>query len=173
MTDQDDDGYIPRGHFKQVAADAQKLGEALIALPAADLEALDLPTRLYDAIVTARGIKSREALRRQRQYVGKLMRDVDAAPIVAALEARKLAQRAEAQAFHRVEQWRDRLLDAASSDDGRGLSRLIDELVAEQPQTDAARLASLCRNAAVERERGGPPRTARALFRYLRELFGG
>ncbi|MDH4181880.1 MAG: DUF615 domain-containing protein, partial [Betaproteobacteria bacterium] len=71
---------------KQAMHDLQDLGEALVALDPKALAKLDLPERLADAVAQARGITRHEARRRQLQYVGRLMRDVDPAPIRAALE---------------------------------------------------------------------------------------
>jgi 5-(carboxyamino)imidazole ribonucleotide mutase len=73
---------------KREALAAQKLGEDLVSLRDGDLQALDLPERLTEAIRAARRIRSRAAGARQRQYIGKLMREIDPAPILAALAAR-------------------------------------------------------------------------------------
>jgi 5-(carboxyamino)imidazole ribonucleotide mutase len=73
--------------LKREALAAQKLGEQLILLKDADLDALQLPERLSDAIRQARRIRSRAAGARQRQYIGKLMREIDLEPILAALAA--------------------------------------------------------------------------------------
>ncbi len=59
----------------------QKLGEDLIPLRAEDLESLSLDEDLLEAVLEAQQIKSRGALRRQKQYIGKLMRHVDPEPI--------------------------------------------------------------------------------------------
>jgi 5-(carboxyamino)imidazole ribonucleotide mutase len=73
---------------KRAALAAQKLGEALVLLKDAELQALDLPTALTEAVREARRIRTRAAGARQRQYIGKLMRGIDPAPIHAALAAR-------------------------------------------------------------------------------------
>src|SRR5262245_39569804 len=96
---------------KRAAQAAQDLGEELIGLREAELEALDLPERLTDAIREARRITSRAAGARQRQYIGKLMRDIDPEPIRAALAARDEQNALEAQRFKRLESWRTRLLE--------------------------------------------------------------
>jgi ribosome-associated protein len=59
----------------------QKLGEELITLKESDLEALPLDDNLREAVMEARQIKAHGALRRQKQYIGKLMRHVDPEPI--------------------------------------------------------------------------------------------
>jgi 5-(carboxyamino)imidazole ribonucleotide mutase len=74
---------------KRDAHAAQRLGEQLIELKDAELDALDLPEPLADAIREARGIRSRGAGARQRQYIGRLMRDIDVDALRAALDARR------------------------------------------------------------------------------------
>src|SRR5688572_33059996 len=95
---------------KREASAAQDLGTKLIALKESELAALGLPEKLFDAILLAKRITSRGGLARQRQYIGKLMRDIDPAPIEAALseEARVSAQ--DAEKHKRIEAWRARLL---------------------------------------------------------------
>ena len=78
---------------KREAAAAQDLGTRLIALRESELAALDLPETLFDAILLAKRITSRGGLARQRQYIGKLMRDIDPAPIEAALGVESRADR--------------------------------------------------------------------------------
>ncbi len=74
---------------KRAAHAAQALGERLIALKDADLLRLQLPETLLEAVRQARRIKARGGLARQKQYIGKLMRDLDTAPIEAALDAQR------------------------------------------------------------------------------------
>src|SRR5262245_19373165 len=74
---------------KRAAHAAQKLGEALIELKVVQLQTLPMPEELYEAILEAQRIrKSRGGIARQRQYIGKLMRTIDPAPIEAALAAK-------------------------------------------------------------------------------------
>lgn len=62
---------------KQEMVDLQALGEQLIRLPLQQLDKIPLPHELLEAVQIARSLKSHEALRRQKQYIGKLMRAVD------------------------------------------------------------------------------------------------
>jgi ribosome-associated protein len=64
----------------------QKLGEDLITLRESELLSMPLDEDLLEAVQEARRIKAHGALRRQKQYIGKLMRHVDPEPINAALE---------------------------------------------------------------------------------------
>lgn len=147
---------------KRAALDLQALGEALIDLPPAELDALALPEALHDAIVAARDLRSRGALARQRQLIGKLMRRVDPEPIRAALARRGDADRARLHAEHRLARWRDRLL----ADDPDAWA----ELAASQSQAHIAELRTLAQQARAEIAAARPPAAARRLFRRLREL---
>lgn len=153
---------------KRVAHAAQDLGEALIRLRDTDLDALELPERLTEAIREARRITSRAAGARQRQYIGKLMRRIDAEPIRAALAARSERDALETQLFKRAEAWRERLL--REGDAG------LEELARLRPDLNLSEWTR--RIGAARRERGtgahpGPMGAAgRELFRALRALLG-
>ena len=111
----------------------QALGEQLIGLGDDQFDGLDLPERLRDAIHDARRMKSREALRRQKQYIGKLMRDVDAQPIQALFDRLRADDRREKRLFTNAERWRDRIardmhagLDAFEADCGDAQPQIRD-----------------------------------------------
>jgi ribosome-associated protein len=59
----------------------QKLGEELITLKVSDLDRLPLDENLREAVLEAQQMKAHGALRRQKQYIGKLMRHIDPEPI--------------------------------------------------------------------------------------------
>lgn len=95
---------------KREQQELQALGEQLLALNDADLATVPLDDKLLDAINTAKKIKSYGALRRQRQYIGKLMRDIDPAPIRAALDSLRIDDVRQKRLFARAEKWRDRIV---------------------------------------------------------------
>jgi ribosome-associated protein len=139
----------------------QDLGVELVALDPKRLASLDLPERLVDAITLARSITRHEAKRRQMQYIGRLMRDIDAEPLRNALGAWVQGPQREREQFARVERWRDRVL---TEPDG------LQAFVAAYPSTDIESLTRLVVDARAERARGAPPRKSRALFRELKRL---
>jgi ribosome-associated protein len=143
---------------KQVMHDLQDLGAALTALDPPKLAELDLPERLADAIALARTIRKHEARRRQLQFIGRLMRDVDPAPIAAALARWSRGSRAEKARFAAVEGWRERLL----ADDAA-----LAELIRAHPAADRSRITALVDAARRERATGSTPRQFRELFRQL------
>ena len=139
----------------------QALGEMLVALPAERLAELDLPEALREALLHARQISKWGARRRQMQYIGKLMREVDAAAIRSRLDGWKHAAARDIARLHRAEHWRDRLLEDESA---------LGALLEHHPGADVQRLRTLIRNARQEAQTSPPPRSARALFQALREL---
>ena len=138
----------------------QSLGERLVALDAARLATLDLPERLVDALTLARTITRHEARRRQMQYIGRLMRDVDPEPIEAALARAAEGPARDKARFAALERWRTRLLDEPAG---------LDDFVAANPHADRAALEDLVAKARAERGSGGPPHHQRALFRLLKQ----
>jgi ribosome-associated protein len=139
----------------------QALGAALVELADAQLDELALPEDLDSAVREAKRIRSHEGRRRQLQYIGRLMREVDAEPIRARLDA-IAGQSAEAAARHRrLESLRDRLL----GDDGA-----LTDYVASHAGADLQALRTLIRNARREQQEGRPPRAYRELFRLLKAL---
>jgi ribosome-associated protein len=139
----------------------QDLGAELVELSGEHLAAIELPDFLRDAVMDARRISGFEARRRQMQYIGKLMRKVDAEPIRARLEAWKSPERAQIARFKRIEAWRERLL---AGEEG------LDELLREYPDADRLQFDALIRDALREREENRPPRSYRLLFQALRTL---
>src|SRR5262245_15608324 len=88
----------------------QDIGEQLVALDAGRLAQIELPEILQDAILAAQRIRDFEGRRRQLQYIGRLMREVDPAPICAKLEQWRGSARQHIAQQHAVESWRERLL---------------------------------------------------------------
>ena len=95
---------------KREQLERQALGEQLIDLSEAELATMPLDDRLGDAIRTARAIKSHGALRRQKQLIGKLMRELDIEPIRAQLTALRADDLRQKRVFASAEKWRDRIV---------------------------------------------------------------
>ncbi len=140
----------------------QDLGETLVALSPDRLSSLSLPERLEDAVAQAREITKWEARRRQMQFIGRLMRDVDPEPIRARIAEWNGASRAEKARLAAVERWRERLIQDAEA---------LDRLCAEAPHADRSRFAALIGRVNRERAANAPPHAYRELFRALNSLF--
>lgn len=142
----------------------QALGEQLVELPAARFESLELPEQLEAAVREARAIRQRGGRKRQLQYIGRLMRELDAEPIRAQLAALEGRDQRSIALHHAAERWRARLV--AEGDEALGA------LLEEHPQADRQQLRQLVRGARAEHAAGKPPRSYRELFRALRALLG-
>ncbi len=139
----------------------QDMGAELVELSPERLARIDMPDALRGAIREAQRLTRHEARRRQLQYIGRLMRDADPAPIREALDAVKGVSAIENARQHRLEKLRERLLEDEA---------VLTEIGAAHPGADITRLRQLRRNALKDRDEGRPPRAFRELFRLLREL---
>lgn len=147
---------------KREAASLQELGVKLSALPDQEIKDLELPENLFIALRALRRLPSHGAQVRQRQYIGKLMREIDPEPVLAKLAERKQRHDLEIRHFQQIERWRDRLL----SDD----TAAVDEFLHEVPSADRATLVRLIEKAGRERAEQRSPVGARELFAYLRQM---
>src|SRR5271167_1141597 len=120
---------------KREAATLQELGVKLSALPDQEIKALDLPDNLFVALRDLRRLPSHGAQVRQRQYIGKLMRNIDPQPVLKKLAERKQRHDVEIRQFQQIERWRDRLLSEPAV--------ALDELLREYPQAYRATLSKL------------------------------
>ena len=139
----------------------QDLGAELVELNQDQLASIQLPDSLLDAVQEARRLTRHEARRRQMQYIGRLMRDVDAAPIRERLDAWKGQGREHTAQLHALERWRDELLAGDPA---------LERFLGQYPGADSQKLRSLIRNARREQGAALPPKNYRELFRVLRDM---
>ena len=157
-----DDTSLPsKTKRKQAMQALQDLGVALVALDPGRLALLDLPERLVDAITLARTVTRHEARRRQMQFIGRLMRDIDAEPLRRTLAVWAQGPQREREQFALLERWRDRVLDDPGG---------VQAFVAAYPAAAPDALQRLAAGARDDRARGAPPHKSRALFRELKRI---
>lgn len=139
----------------------QDLGKTLIDLSLKQLEKIEMDDKVRQQVLAAKTMQ-RGALKRQIQYLGKLLRFVDISSIQKGLAiAQNLSMEHNAH-FHRLERTRDALI----ADDEAAFTQLLNDY----PHADRQHIRQLIRNAQKEKEQNKPPAAARALFKYLREL---
>jgi len=138
-----------------------ELGKRLAELDSSTLRGLDLPNELFNAIEAGKKIESHVAHKRQFKLVGKLLRSIDTTALQETIEKRDLQHQKGVSEFHHIEKWRDRLVANPAS---------VSELLSEHPEIDRQRLNQLVRSAAKELQMGKPPKSARQLFKFLREM---
>ena len=170
-----------RSEKKRQSLALQNMGEELTRLGPQEVKNLDLPADLKEALQLYARIGDHEGRRRQMQFIGRVMREIDPAPIRAMLDARREVSAAATAALHKAEQWRDRLLTADEAE----LAELVDTLLAArptQPESDsteesdakqgkkplgAAELRALAVAARKEAAENTSPQARRALFRAI------
>ncbi|STX30147.1 alpha helix protein [Legionella beliardensis] len=155
-----EDDFISKSQKKREAHALQKVGEELVALPAAKLAVLSLPDNLQQAIIAAKAIKSHGALKRQMQLIGKIMRSIDSETIITAYSEMKAEESAKTAAFHDVELWRERLITEGKT--------ALTEFINQYPHVDVQALRQMLKKAIAEKVSGQDKGASRALFRLLR-----
>ncbi len=157
------DRDIPsKSQRKRDVEELQTLGKQLVEMPSRVFGSMDLPDDLREAVEFARAIRSNEARRRQLQYIGRIMRSVDADQIRSQLQRFQHDQQTISQQHHRLEELRESLIDGGDA--------ALAELLGEFPDANHKTLRQLIRNARTERRQGQSGKAGRALFRHLRNL---
>jgi ribosome-associated protein len=158
LLEAEDDAGPSKSQRKRDMHALQTLGEDLAAQSVERLRGLALPDKLLEALLQVKGFKAHGAVRRQMQYIGKLMREIDPEPLRARLDEWNGVSREAVVRQHLAEHWRERLLDS---------DEVMGELLADFPAVDIPTLRTLVRNARRERGEQKPPRNFRELYRLL------
>lgn len=157
----DDTAGISKSQRKRELHALKELGLKLLDFSDDSLRQLGLPEKLLEALLTAKKITSNSARKRQLSYIGKLMQEIDPAPIREIVAAREHQHETSTREFHLLETLREQLLlegDAA-----------LPAVLSHFPRADRQHLRKLARQARSEQTNGQPPGASRRLFRYLRE----
>ncbi|OYY94393.1 MAG: hypothetical protein B7Y41_06000 [Hydrogenophilales bacterium 28-61-23] len=160
---EDDENIVSKSQRKRESTALQDLGKELFELSRDQLKKMDLPELLLSALLEAKRLTSHGAMRRQMQYIGKVMRDVETEPIEQQLAVIRGESNIAKAAFHALETWRTRLIE----DDPA-----LNEWLALHPDTDVQQFRQLIRNARKEAAENKPPKSSRALFKLLRDMSG-
>lgn len=160
MFEQEDE-WVSKTQMQKQMNGLQDLGMELTKLSSDTLKKIGLDEDLYEAIVTYKKITSNGALKRQAQFIGRLMRDTDPAPIEAFLAKLRGDDAAHNAFLQRVERTRMELL----ADDGA-----LTQFMSDFPNADAGKLRTLIRNTKKEQEQNKPPKNFRALFQELKTV---
>lgn len=152
------DDLPSRSQLKRDSQELRDLGEQLVLMANSHLEKIKLDSSLLAAIKEARRLKNLDARRRQIQYIGKLMRNIDLTEIRYSIDKLNHQSQTFRQHFAMLEQWRDRLIDEGNN--------AVEEFLIDYPNADRQKIRNLSRQAS--REKTGSAKTK--LFKYLKEL---
>ena len=149
------DEFISKTRRKKEMRQLQDVGTALVELSREQLARIDMPENLREAVTACQAITKHEARRRQMQWIGKLMRHVDAGPIAEQLAALEAPSKKQTALFHVAEKWRDDLLA-----DPLAMGRFEREF----PHAELHRIRQLVEAARAERAANRAPKHIRELF---------
>ncbi|HUL94495.1 MAG TPA: ribosome biogenesis factor YjgA [Usitatibacter sp.] len=153
----DEDDFISKTRRKRQMKDLQDLGAALVKLSPDQLARVEMPEALREAVLDCKRMTKHEAVRRQVQYIGRVMRDIDAEPIADQIARMEAPTKRHVALFHVAEQWRRDLIDDPAA---------LERFVHEHPDADPDRLRALIEAARKEEANG-----AKRAVRSFRELF--
>jgi len=153
-----------KSELKRLMTQRQKLAEVLAALSSDALKTIPMDEAIKSAIAETNKIKSFEAIRRHKQYLGKLMRfldDEELYTIQKRLDAIQGVSKAETAKLHHLESFRDRLI---ANDEA------FTKMIEQYPDMDIQNMRTLIRNARKEKETNKPPKAYREIFRVLKDM---
>lgn len=161
---EDLDQWPSKSELKRLMTQRQKLAEVLAALSSDALKTIPMDEAIKAAIAETNKIKSFEAIRRHKQYLGKLMRfldDEELDTIQKRLDAIQGVSKAETAKLHHLESFRDRLI---ANDE------TFTKMIEQYPDMDIQNMRTLIRNARKEKETNKPPKAYREIFRVLKDM---
>jgi len=159
----DDDEFISKSQLKREAHALTDLGSRLLSLSIEQLGNFELPDNLLEAFKVAKNIKKHGALKRQKLYIGKLLRSIDAKPIEAKYEMLLSPHKEDVKQFHDVENWRDKIIADNS---------VINAFIAEYPAAQRQALSKLQRDTTNTNTQISS-RAKRKLFLYIKDFVFG
>ena len=151
---------VSKTQIKNEMNDRQALGMQLTKLAPDTLKKIGLSEELLEAVLFYKKITANGALKRQAQFIGRLMRDTDPEPIQAYLNKLKGDNAEHNAAMQRLELLRERLIE---SDDA------LTELISDKPDLPISELRTLIRNARREKEQNKAPKAFREIFQLLKQ----
>ncbi|MEJ1384511.1 MAG: ribosome biogenesis factor YjgA [Candidatus Sedimenticola sp. (ex Thyasira tokunagai)] len=158
----DEDQLVSRTQLKREMMLLQKLGERLVGLPASLWEQFNFSPVMRAALEESKRIKSHNAMRRHVRRLGKLLAKEDAEQVSELFARMDNEHLQDTNHFHRLERWRERLL--------QGGDEVVNELLDVCPDADRQQIRQLVRQSQKEQQLGKPPAAQRKLFKYLRKI---
>ena len=158
MADLDKNSVISKTELKKDSKKIQEFGRKISELTINNIEAFKFPSNIYEATIDLKNIKSNSAKKRQVQYLGKLLREIDLTDAFLIMKQLKVSSQKEIQRNHIIEDWRDKLLSNNDS---------ITQFVDEYPKIDRQSLRQTISNAQKDNK---SPKYSRQLFKLIKDI---
>ena len=161
MVDLDKDSVVSKTELKKDSKNIQKFGKRISELTINNIQAFKFPLTIYEATIGLKNLKSNSAKKRQVQYLGKLLREIDLTDAFLVMKQLEVGSQKEIQRNHIIEGWRDKLLSNNDS---------ITEFFDEYPKVDRQSLRQTISNAQKEKKGNKPPKYSRQLFKLIKDI---
>jgi len=161
MVDLDKDSVISKTELKKDSKKIQQFGRKISELTINNIEEFKFPLNIYEATIDLKNLKSNSAKKRQVQYLGKLLREIDLTDAFIIMKQLKVSSQKEIQRNNIIEGWRNKLLNNNNS---------ITEFVDEYPEIDRQSLRQTISNAQKEKIKNKPPKYSRQLFKLIKDI---
>ena len=160
----DEGDWVSKSEQKRQVKALTALGERLVQMPEATLDALPIPANLMDAILRAKKITKRGGLRRELLFIGKIMRSIDTTEIQDALQLVDHETQQDKEAFHELEQWRERLITSPDA---------LKEFIDQYPNTDIQSLRQQLRLHTTAKKPAQKTKAYRLIFQIIKDACSG
>jgi ribosome-associated protein len=161
MVDLDKNSVTSKTELKKDSKKIQQFGRKISELTINNIEAFKFPLNIYEATIDLKNLKSNSAKKRQVQYLGKLLREIDLTDAFIIMKQLKVSSQKEIQRNNIIEGWRNKLLNNNNS---------ITEFVDEYPEIDRQSLRQTISNAQKEKIKNKPPKYSRQLFKLIKDI---
>jgi ribosome-associated protein len=161
MVDLDKDSVTSKTELKKDSKKIQQFGRKISELTINNIEEFKFPLNIYEATIDLKNLKSNSAKKRQVQYLGKLLREIDLTDAFIIMKQLKVSSQKEIQRNNIIEGWRNKLLNNNNS---------ITEFVDEYPEIDRQSLRQTISNAQKEKIKNKPPKYSRQLFKLIKDI---
>mgnify|MGYP000235754880 FL=1 len=161
MVDFDKNSVVSKTELKKDSKKIQQFGRKISELTINNIEAFKFPLNIYEATIDLKNLKSNSAKKRQVQYLGKLLREIDLTDAFIIMKQLKVSSQKEIQRNNIIEGWRNKLLNNNNS---------ITEFVDEYPEIDRQSLRQTISNAQKEKIKNKPPKYSRQLFKLIKDI---
>ena len=161
MTDITDD-FKSKTALKNEAKDVHAFGRILVGLTDKQISQIELPENVYEAIKELKKLKKNSAQKRQSLYLAKLLRAIDLSEAQRFVDQLKFESQTEIKKFHKVEDWRGKLL--------ADISNLTDFVNLSPTSIDIQKLRKLILNSQNEIKKGSSKKYQKELFQLIKEI---
>ena len=160
MTDITDD-FKSKTALKNEAKDIHAFGRILVGLTDKQLSQIELPENVHEAIKELKKLKKNSAQKRQSLYLAKLLRAIDLSEAQQFVDQLKFESQTEIKKFHKVEDWRDKLLADISN---------LTDFVNLSPGIDIQKLRETYPQFSERIKKGSSKKFQKELFQFIKEI---